>query len=192
MTIQLDCYYSLSSPWAYFAGPQLQDIVRRHRVKLVLKPYDFQAVVLQMQAEKVFGEGKHDTLDRLTVSMAHPDGTAALLSGGTEVTAHLTAPPFSYQQLKDPRVKVVTQENRGLAAARNRGFEASTGTYVQFLDADDLWAANHCEVLAQLPREAHRPPVGAASRRTQMRTSRITMRVLAALALWAGAACIAR
>lgn len=45
MTIQLDCYYSLSSPWAYFAGPQLQDIVRRHRVKLVLKPYDFQAVV---------------------------------------------------------------------------------------------------------------------------------------------------
>jgi 2-hydroxychromene-2-carboxylate isomerase len=47
MTIQLDCYYSLSSPWAYFAGPQLQDIVRRHQVKLVLKPYDFQAVVLQ-------------------------------------------------------------------------------------------------------------------------------------------------
>lgn len=45
MTIQLDCYYSLSSPWAYFAGPQLQDIVRRHQVKLVLKPYDFQAVV---------------------------------------------------------------------------------------------------------------------------------------------------
>ena len=45
MTIQLDCYYSLSSPWAYFAGPQLQDIVRRHQVKLVLKPYDFQAVI---------------------------------------------------------------------------------------------------------------------------------------------------
>ncbi|TWO72139.1 2-hydroxychromene-2-carboxylate isomerase [Caenimonas sedimenti] len=45
MTIQLDCFYSLSSPWAYFAGPQLQDIVRRHQVQLVLKPYDFQAVV---------------------------------------------------------------------------------------------------------------------------------------------------
>lgn len=45
MTIQLDCFYSLSSPWAYFAGPKLQDIVRRHHVKLVLKPYDFQAVV---------------------------------------------------------------------------------------------------------------------------------------------------
>jgi 2-hydroxychromene-2-carboxylate isomerase len=41
----LDCYYSLSSPWAYFAGPRLQDIVRRHRARLVLKPYDFQSVV---------------------------------------------------------------------------------------------------------------------------------------------------
>ena len=42
---ELSCYYSLSSPWAYFAGPRLQDIVRRHHVKLVLKPYDFQDVV---------------------------------------------------------------------------------------------------------------------------------------------------
>ena len=43
--IDLHCYYSLSSPWAYLAGPQLQDIVRRHRVRLLLKPYDFQTVV---------------------------------------------------------------------------------------------------------------------------------------------------
>lgn len=43
--IILECYYSLSSPWAYFAGPKLQDIVRRHRAKLALKPFDFQQVV---------------------------------------------------------------------------------------------------------------------------------------------------
>ena len=40
----LDCYYSLSSPWAYFAGPRLQDLVRRHHVTLTLKPFDFQDV----------------------------------------------------------------------------------------------------------------------------------------------------
>ncbi len=45
--ISLDCYYSLSSPWAYLGGPQLRDIVRRHHVRLTLKPYDFQAVVPQ-------------------------------------------------------------------------------------------------------------------------------------------------
>lgn len=43
--IELTCYYSLSSPWAYFAGPRLQDIVRRHHAKLWLKPFDFQDVV---------------------------------------------------------------------------------------------------------------------------------------------------
>lgn len=42
---EVSCYYSLSSPWAYFGGPKLQDIVRRHRVRLVLKPFDFQEVV---------------------------------------------------------------------------------------------------------------------------------------------------
>jgi 2-hydroxychromene-2-carboxylate isomerase len=46
MTVtDLHCFYSLSSPWAYLGGPQLQDIVRRHRVRLLLRPYDFQAVV---------------------------------------------------------------------------------------------------------------------------------------------------
>ncbi|MFT3802031.1 MAG: 2-hydroxychromene-2-carboxylate isomerase [Burkholderiaceae bacterium] len=44
---ELSCFYSLSSPWAYFAGPRLQDIVRRHHATLVLKPFDFQAVVPQ-------------------------------------------------------------------------------------------------------------------------------------------------
>lgn len=43
--IELPCFYSLSSPWAYFMGPQLEDIVRRHKVRLVLKPFDFQEIV---------------------------------------------------------------------------------------------------------------------------------------------------
>ena len=43
--LDLPCFYTLSSPWAYLGGPQLQDIVRRHRVRLVLKPFDFQEVV---------------------------------------------------------------------------------------------------------------------------------------------------
>ncbi len=42
--IEISCFYSLSSPWAYFAGPKIQDIMRRHHAKLILKPYDFQDV----------------------------------------------------------------------------------------------------------------------------------------------------
>jgi 2-hydroxychromene-2-carboxylate isomerase len=43
--IEISCFYTLSSPWAYLAGPRLQDVVRRHRARLLLKPFDFQEVV---------------------------------------------------------------------------------------------------------------------------------------------------
>lgn len=40
----VQCYYSLSSPWAYFAGPRIVEIARRHHAQVVVKPYDFQEV----------------------------------------------------------------------------------------------------------------------------------------------------
>ncbi|HTG16799.1 MAG TPA: glycosyltransferase family 2 protein [Blastocatellia bacterium] len=41
---------------------------------------------------------------------------------------------------KDSRIRCVSQPNKGLAAARNRGLDESAGRYIQFLDADD-WIA---------------------------------------------------
>jgi len=39
-------------------------------------------------------------------------------------------------------VSLVTQENRGVCAARNRAYEISQGDYIQWLDADDLLSPN--------------------------------------------------
>lgn len=41
----IECFYTLSSPWAYFGGPRLVEIASRHGARLVLKPYDFLEVV---------------------------------------------------------------------------------------------------------------------------------------------------
>lgn len=38
-------------------------------------------------------------------------------------------------------IKVVTQEHRGVSAARNLGLDVATGTYVMFCDSDDLFCS---------------------------------------------------
>ena len=44
------------------------------------------------------------------------------------------------RQFESKRVRVVSQENQGASAARNRCFSLSQGEYIQWLDADDLLA----------------------------------------------------
>jgi NitT/TauT family transport system substrate-binding protein len=53
-----------------------------------------QAIILQMAAAKEWGDANFAKLDPLTVSMAHPDGMIALLSGKGEIDNHFTSPPF--------------------------------------------------------------------------------------------------
>lgn len=43
------------------------------------------------------------------------------------------------------RIMVISQKNAGVATARNNGVKASTGEYVAFLDADDVWLPEKIE-----------------------------------------------
>jgi NitT/TauT family transport system substrate-binding protein len=83
----------------------IKDFTDQDRIALPAVKVSIQAVTLQMAAEKLLG--KYDALDRLTVSMSHPDGMAAMMSGKSEITAHFSSAPFQYQQLQDQRVKRV-------------------------------------------------------------------------------------
>jgi hypothetical protein len=47
---------------------------------------------------------------------------------------------------RDPRIRVIRQENQGITGARNTGLAASRGEYIAFLDSDDEWLPYHLEV----------------------------------------------
>lgn len=48
------------------------------------------------------------------------------------------------------KLKIYTQKNQGVSAARNLGIEKSTTDFCCFLDADDIWKSNHLESLYDL------------------------------------------
>ncbi|KQP27641.1 glycosyltransferase [Aeromicrobium sp. Leaf272] len=72
--------------------------------------------------ESVLGQ-RYRHLEVVVVDDGSTDGSRAIAD---EVAA------------RDPRVVVLSQPNAGQSAARNRGVEVATGTYLTFVDADDV------------------------------------------------------
>jgi len=54
---------------------------------------------------------------------------------------------------KDPRLKVITQENSGIASARNRAIEEVQGEWIMFVDSDDWIDDATCEKVMTLATE---------------------------------------
>jgi NitT/TauT family transport system substrate-binding protein len=65
------------------------------------------AGILQMMAAHEFGPQNYAQLDTLTVSIPYPDATTAMLSGRSEINAHVASPPFSFIELDNPNIRRV-------------------------------------------------------------------------------------
>jgi hypothetical protein len=47
---------------------------------------------------------------------------------------------------QDPRIRILSSEGEGVAAARNTALRAASSEYIAFLDADDLWVPEHLQM----------------------------------------------
>jgi hypothetical protein len=61
--------------------------------------------------------------------------------GSTDNTAELV------RSFSDPRICYIYQENRGLSSARNSGVRQAHGSFLTYLDSDDLFLAEKIELL---------------------------------------------
>jgi glycosyltransferase involved in cell wall biosynthesis len=61
------------------------------------------------------------------------------------------------------RVRLVRQDNGGAASARNRGIDCTSGDFVAFLDADDVWEP--AKIQRQLDIFARHPELGLVAAR---------------------------
>jgi NitT/TauT family transport system substrate-binding protein len=81
--------------WLMVVDEQIQDLGDFGDGSIAMPaPDSIQAVVLRKGAEEQLGDAK--ALDDNIVSLAHPDGLQALLSG--QISGHLTSPPFQFQE----------------------------------------------------------------------------------------------
>ncbi|TFZ33328.1 ABC transporter substrate-binding protein, partial [Pseudomonas syringae] len=93
-------------------------------------------------AAKQWGDKSFDRLDKYTIALPHPDASAALIAGGTELSGHFSNPPFQDQELANPNVHVVLNTNDLLGPnsptvlfATEKFREKNPKTYKAFIEA---------------------------------------------------------
>lgn len=83
------------------------------------------------------------------LSQSYPDFELIVVDdGSTDDGASMVA------AIDDHRLRLISQRNCGPGPARNRGVEASRSEWIAFVDADDIWLADHLQELDSI-RRAH-------------------------------------
>ncbi len=86
----------------------IADFGDQDRIALPAVGVSVQSRILQLASAKLWGEAQFNRLDKLQVALPHPEATAALIKGGTEITAHFGNPPFQNQTLaSNPQARIV-------------------------------------------------------------------------------------
>lgn len=121
----------------------LDDLGEKDRIAVPAAGVGFQSRTLQIETAKLYGNADFQRFDKISVSLPHPDATAALIKGGSEITAHFSSPPFQYQALENPDVhKLISsydilggQATFNVLYATEKFHDQNPKTYKAFYDA---------------------------------------------------------
>jgi sulfonate transport system substrate-binding protein len=90
----------------------ITDFTDKDRIAVPTVQISFNAMMLQMAAEKQWGDPHK--LDHLTVGMGHPDAVTAMSAGYGKATidAHIAVQPFTDRGLKIPGAHIITDSRK--------------------------------------------------------------------------------
>lgn len=77
----------------------IADFTEKDRIALPAVGVSVQSRILQLASARLWGDAQYNKLDKITVALPHPEATAAIIKGGTEITGHFGNPPFQEQGL---------------------------------------------------------------------------------------------
>lgn len=86
------------------------------------------------------------------VAQTYKDWELIVVNDGSTDESLQIVEDYIRETMSDERlaIRVISQANAGVAAARNRGVKECSGEYLCFLDADDWWEPNYLEEMSQL------------------------------------------
>lgn len=107
----------------------LEDLTANDRIALTAIKVSIPAIVMQIYALDNYGINNFDRFDDYTVTMTHPDGVVAMLSGSNEVNSHFTSPPFHQREIANPEVRTVLSTNDILGGSTTFTMLSTTQAY---------------------------------------------------------------
>jgi NitT/TauT family transport system substrate-binding protein len=96
----------------------IRDLTDKHRIAVPSVKISPQAIQLQMAAAREWGIENFGKLDALTVSRAHPDSVAAMISRGTEVNCYVSNPPYTERLLREKGINKVASTSELIGVDR--------------------------------------------------------------------------
>jgi NitT/TauT family transport system substrate-binding protein len=154
----------------------IADLTGKDRIGLPAVTVSVQSRILQYAAAKQWGDKEFARLDKFTQTLPHPDATAAVIAGGTEINGHFGNPPFQEQELAgNPNAHIVLNSYDVLG-----GPSSATVLYAteKFRNENPKTYRAFTAALAEAARYAAGNPEGAADAYIRVSKSKVDRNLL--------------
>lgn len=109
-------------PTGYYKNMRNLPVVDGLALSIIVPMYNVEKYIAECLTSIIHND-THYSYEVLCIDDGSKDESAAIAEAFTK---------------KYPNIKVIRQQNRGIAGARNRGLDEAGGSYVMFLDGDDV------------------------------------------------------